>query len=510
MIQQTLASTVVDLRNISKRFGGTVALNGVSLSLLKGEVVGLIGENGAGKSTLMNIISGVVRPDGGTIEIDGEIPARLTPSLAQAHGVQIVHQELSLLPDMTVAENIFLGKEIKGHFGTIKKAECEKRAQNLLNEFDIDIDAKQKVVFLSAAQKQLVEICKSLAAEMKVLILDEPTSSLTEKEMECLKRILPVLKQKGVGVIFISHKLDEVKDLCDSIAVLRDGNMVGRHDIADITINDMVEFMVGRDINDEYKSSQFIGEKNLILEINDLSSTTFGEISLQNINLEVHAGEIVGMFGLIGSGRTETIKAIHGIRPVQKGTVTVSGKKILRPTIKRLISSGVAWVTEDRRHEGVCLTMSIKNNIGLTIYRKISKLGFIQTKKLEHLVERYFEQLSIKASNSNAWVETLSGGNQQKVVLSKWLAMQPNLLILDEPTRGIDVGSKSEIHQLIRELRDNGMAVLVISSEMPELLSLSDRIVVMKNGIVSGELSRKKEGIISEQAIMKLATLATV
>ncbi len=508
MIQQTLQSPVVDLRNISKRFGGTVALNGVSLSLAKGEIVGLIGENGAGKSTLMNVVSGVVRPDDGVVEIDGATTARLTPSLAQSFGVQIVHQELSLLPDMTVAENIFLGKEIKGRFGNIKKTECEKRAQNLLNEFDIDIDAKQKVVFLSAAQKQLVEICKSLAAEMKVLILDEPTSSLTEKEMECLKRILPILKQKGVGVIFISHKLDEVKDLCDSIAVLRDGNMVGRHDIANVTINDMIGFMVGRDIHDEYQPSQFIGEKGLVLEVNDLSSEVFGEISLQNINLEVYTGEIVGMFGLIGSGRTETIKAIHGIRPIQKGTVSISSKKISRPTIKKLISSGVAWVTEDRRHEGVCLAMSIKNNIGLTIYRQISKLGFIQAKKLEQLVTKYSEQLSIKASNNNAWVETLSGGNQQKVVLSKWLAMQPKLLILDEPTRGIDIGSKSEIHQLIREQRDNGMAVLVISSEMPELLSLSDRIVVMKNGIVSGEISRKQERNISEQAIMELATLA--
>lgn len=498
---------IVELQNISKRFGGTIALNQVSLTLEEGEILGLIGENGAGKSTLMNIMSGVIWPDSGKILLEGKEYAHLTPGTAQQLGIQIVHQELSLLPEMTVAENIFLGKEIKSNLGIIKKQMCNQEAARLLAEFDIELNVEQKVAELSAAQKQLVEICKSLAGTMKVLILDEPTSSLTEREMICLKRILPILKDQGIGIIFISHKLDEIQELCDSILVLRDGNVVRREQIERVTTEDMINFMVGRDIHDEYAPSGFEGTREQVLKIQDLCSKQYGEVSIQDLNLEVYAGEIVGMFGLIGSGRTEVIKAIHGLRPVQKGSILVGGEQVDKPTPKRMISRGVAWVTEDRRHEGVCLSMSVKNNMGLTIYRKVSRFGVINTQKLDGVVQKYIQQLSIKTAGENAQAQTLSGGNQQKVVLAKWLAAGPRLLILDEPTRGIDVGSKSEIHQLIRKLRDQGMAILVISSEMPELFSLADRVLVMKNGQITGEILREEKKPISEEVVMKLATL---
>ena len=507
MEQTGRQSPMVDLQDISKRFGGTLALNHVSLTVARGEILGLIGENGAGKSTLMNIMSGALRPDTGTITIDGTAYPHLTPAAAQHLGVQIVHQELSLLPEMTVAENIFLGKEIRGALGVIRKKQCTEEAQKLLDQFEIDLDAGQKVAALSAAQKQLVEICKSLAGTMKVLILDEPTSSLTDREMVYLKRILPRLKEQGVSIIFISHKLDEIRDLCDSVAVLRDGNMVRREPVSNVTIEDMVNFMVGRDIHDEYSPSAYTGEHQLILEIRGLCSAQYGEVSLRNLSLQVRSGEIVGMFGLIGSGRTELIRAIHGLRSVQSGEILVDAQPVVKPTPRRMISRGVAWVTEDRRHEGVCLSMSIRNNIGLPIYRTISRLGVVQNDRLTRTVDAYIEQLSIKAASQNAAAETLSGGNQQKVVLAKWLASGPKLLILDEPTRGIDVGSKSEIHQLIRHLRDQGMAILVISSEMPELFSLADRILVMKNGELSGEIPRVAGTPIQEEAVMKLATL---
>lgn len=507
MKQMNEQKVVIELQNISKRFGGTVALNQVRLTLKKGEILGLIGENGAGKSTLMNIMSGALQPDEGTIFLEEKEYSHLTPSVAQQIGVQIVHQELSLLPEMTVAENIFLGKEIRNKFGVICKKKCREEAEKLLKQFEINISAEQKVVELSSAQKQLVEICKSMVGPMKVLILDEPTSSLTDREMIYLKRILPMLKGKGVGIVFISHKLDEIKELCDSIAVLRDGNMVRYEQTKDVSIEDMVNFMVGRDIHDEYSEPLFQGEKKEILEIQNLCSRQYGEVSIENLNLKVCAGEIVGMFGLIGSGRTEMVKAIHGLRSIQQGDVLIEGRPVKKITPKRMIMEGIAWVTEDRRHEGVCLSMSVKNNIGLPIYRQISRMGIINDKQLDEVVEKYITKLAIKTAGSDSWAETLSGGNQQKVVLSKWLASEPKLLILDEPTRGIDVGSKSEIHQLIRKLRDQGMAILVISSEIPELFSLADRILVMKNGEITGEVIRQAKETITEEKIMRLATL---
>ena len=498
---------VVDLRDISKRFGGTVALDRVSLTVGRGEILGLIGENGAGKSTLMNIMSGALWPDSGEIRLDGRLHSRLSPAQAQHLGVQIVHQELSLLPEMTVAENIFLGKEPRRGPGVIRRQACIDQARQLLEQFSIPLDPRQKVAELSAAQKQLVEICKSLAGQVKVLILDEPTSSLTEREMACLQRILPLLREQGAAIIFISHKLDEVRALCDTLAVLRDGSLVKTAPMDGVTEEDMVRFMVGRNIRDQYTPPAYDGPPRPVLEIRGLCSARYGEVSLRDVSLEVRAGEIVGMFGLIGSGRTELIQALHGLRPIQGGSVAVEGEPVTRFSPRQLIRRGVAWVTEDRRHEGVCLSMSIANNIALPIYRQVSRMGVIRGKDLAAVVQTYMERLAIKAAGPGAPCQTLSGGNQQKVVLAKWLAAGPRLLILDEPTRGIDVGSKTEIHRLIRQLRDAGMAILVISSEMPELFSLADRLLVMKNGVISGQLPRGADGPPAEDAVMKLATI---
>jgi len=495
------------MQNISKRFGGVVALNNVSLEVRRGEILGLIGENGAGKSTLMNILSGVVLPDSGSIFIDGEEQAYLNPRIAQDKGIQFVHQELSLLPEMTVAENIFLGKEIRTRTGLIDKQECERRSRELLEKFDIDIPVNQKVAELSVAQKQLVEIAKSMVGIMKVLILDEPTSSLTEREMVYLSKVLSLLKERGVGIIFISHKLDEVKELCDSVTVLCDGKVVRTAPIKDVSIEDMVRSMVGRNIEDYYTPSRFGGERKTILEIKGLCSSSYGEVTIKDFDLTVAAGEIVGIFGLIGSGRTELIKTLYGIRPMQKGEIIIDGKRLIHRSPMELISRGVAWVTEDRRNQGICLNMSIKNNIIMPVLRRMSKLGVINEKVLNSIVEDYMSGLSIKAPNVDVDVQNLSGGNQQKVVLAKWLLSKPKLLILDEPTRGIDIGSKSEIHKIIRDLRDQGMAVLVISSELPELFSLSDRIIVMREGEHAGSVDRSDESLITEENIMRKATI---
>ena len=475
--------------------------------IVTGVILGLIGENGAGKSTLMNILSGSLRPDSGEIIIDGTAHTGLTPKSAQETGVQIVHQELSLLPEMSVAENIFLGKEIRNRLGIIDKAGCEEKSALLLREFDINIPVKQKIAELSTAQKQLVEIAKSMVGEMRVLILDEPTSSLTDREMVYLKRILTSLKDKGVSIIFISHKLSEVKELCDKITVLRDGEVVRTEQAADFSVDEMVRSMVGRDINDTYTPSTYSVEGRPLLEIEGLCSHVYGDVDVKDFHLKVNAGEIVGMFGLIGSGRTEVIKSIYGLRPIQQGKIRVDGKVLSRNSPMKLISSGVGWVSEDRRHEGVCLDMSIKNNIAMPVYQKLSKFGIINNRELEATVDEYISRLAIKTSGREAYAQTLSGGNQQKVVLAKWLASDPKVLILDEPTRGIDIGSKSEIHRLIRRLRDDGMAVLVISSELPELFSLCDRFVVMREGQVSGELDRSNLSEITEENIMRMATI---
>ncbi len=505
---ETADGNIVEMYSIHKRFGGVVALNGVSFKLAKSEVHGLIGENGAGKTTLMKILSGATEQDSGNISINGKIVKNPNPYYLRTLGVQIVHQELSLLPHMTVAENMFLGKELRTKSGLIDKERMYIESKHVLDEIEVSISPNTMVEILSTAQKQLVEIAKSMIGDLKVLILDEPTSSLTDKEIFHLKKILDMFKIKGVSVVLISHKLNEVKDMCDKVTVMRDGKVVHTCCIDAIDIQDMVNYMVGRNVNDTYVPPVLDEcSKKIVFELKGINSYVFGEVELKDININVRAGEIVGMFGLIGSGRTEIIKTIYGLRRKQSGTVIIDGVKVKKLLPSKIIEQGVSWVPEDRRKDGLCLEMSIKNNIGLAVFGEISKCGFVNMAKHKGIVNDYMNRLAIKAPNSKMNVGSLSGGNQQKVVLAKWLAVRPKVLILDEPTRGIDVGSKAEIHSLIRKLRDEGMAILVISSELPELFVLSDRVIVMKDGVITGRVMRDGTGMLTEENIMRIATI---
>jgi len=499
---------IAEMSNVSKRFGGVVALKEVSIRLMCGRALGLLGENGAGKSTLMKILSGSVSPDSGEMFIEGRKLNVSSPKIAHQLGIQIVQQELSLLQHMTVSENIFLGREIKTQTGLIDKKKCDAEARKLLDSISVDIPVSARVIDLSTAQRQLVEIAKNITDELKILILDEPTSSLTDNEVQHLKAILETLKKRNVAIVFISHKLNEIKDMCDDIVIMRDGEIAHVCRIEEIDIDTMVHHMVGREVEDTYippERGPDTGE--IMFEIKGLNSKVHGEVELKDINIVVRKGEIVGMFGLIGSGRTEIVRTIFGLRPCQGMTLTIDGEQITKYNPRTMLKKGVCWISEDRRNEGLCLGMSIQNNICLPNFNKISKAGIINSRGYNSIADEYIEKLSIKTQNRTTLARNLSGGNQQKVVLAKWMAMQPKVMIMDEPTRGIDVGSKSEIHELIRTLRNNGMTIMVISSELPELFSIADRIIVIKDGIVTGETSGNENGVLPSEYVMKLATI---
>lgn len=500
-------SPIIKMREISKSYGGIQALHHVNLDIRAGRALAFVGENGAGKSTLMKILSGIETPDSGTIEINGTAHTHLSPKQARELGISIVHQELSLLSAMSVAENIFLGREATKRMGVIDKRRCNEEARKALDAIGIDISEKEVVGKLSSAQRQLIEIAAAIYGNVKVLILDEPTSSLSEREIDHLRKIVETLKRQDIAIVFISHKLNEVFDMCDDVVVLRDGNVVHTCGIDEIDVNGMIAHMVGRNVVDGYVAPQKKRSETPTLTIRDLRSTVNDGVSLKNISLEVHSGEIVGMFGLVGAGRTEIIQTLFGLRPHQSLNVNIDGAPVEKFDSRTMISKGVVWVPEDRRKMGLTLDMSIKDNIGIPNIHAFSKHGVVSLKKYESFSKEKIRQFSIKAPNTLMKAKNLSGGNQQKVVLAKWLSRDPKVIILDEPTRGIDVGSKSEIHQLIRSFRDQGKAVLVISSEIEELLSLADRIIVVREGEISGEVSRAVPNQVSERNIMHFATI---
>ena len=498
---------VARMEGIDKRFGGVHALNQVSLDVSAGCVLGLIGENGAGKSTLMNVLSGMIRPDSGEVWIDGQRVEEFTPKAVQKLGVRIVHQEMSLLPYMTVWENIYLGREKKMKAGFVNRKESIRSCQMELDAIAPDIKATQMVYELSTAQRQLVEIVKSLAEGLKILIMDEPTSSLTDRETDHLAGVVEGLVQKGIAVIFISHKLNEIKRLCDSVTIMRDGSVVKNAEIDELSTKEMVKWMVGREVTDEYQPPNGELSEKSILSVKNLCSKSDVGATLNNVSFEVKTGEIVGMFGLIGAGRTETIQTLFGLRKMESGEVYVAGENIRKPSIADMIRRGVCWVPEDRRREGVCLAMSIVDNIGMPLLSRESTAGFVRQNRISEIADEYIKTFSIKAPSGASLVQALSGGNQQKVVLAKWLATRPKLLILDEPTRGIDIGSKSEIYKLIHRLRTEGITTLIISSEINELLGLVDRIIVMGNGEVVGNVLREDHDHFTERTIVQYAAL---
>lgn len=489
----------LDLLGITKIYPSAVALNGVSLRIRGGEIVGLIGENGAGKSTLMKVLGGAIRPDDGEIVIDGKSTAYLTPARALAHGIAFVHQELNTFTNLDVAGNVMLGRELRrGPFGFIDQAGMADRVQPLLNMLGARFEPSTPASKLSLADQQLMEIAKALSTNVKLLILDEPTSSLTIAETQRLLTVVRRLRADGVAILFITHRLAEVEAVADRVVGLRDGQNAGVLDQDAINRDAMVRLMIGRDVTQFYTPPE-TEPGNVILRTRALRTQANPDSA---VDLDVRSGEIVALAGLVGAGRTELARALFGIDPVRGGHVEIDGRPLLSGSVPSAIAAGVCLVPEDRKSEGLFLDFSLSENIVITNLAGIARAGFLDRRAEAAVADRFRTRLSIRANRLDRAVSELSGGNQQKVVLAKWLGLNPKLIILDEPTRGIDVGSKAEVYRLMRDLTESGAAVLMISSDMEEVIGVATRVAVMRRGAIAGVLSREE---VTEEAILRLA-----
>ena len=493
----------IRFEGITKRFGGTIALDGVSFSVHEGEIHAVIGENGAGKSTLMRILSGVLQKDSGRLSVAGQEKIFRTGVDAQHEGISTVYQEPYLVPHLTVAENVFLGREPTRGFGFVDFNALKEKTKEILSHLELTISPSAVLRDLSPAEVQLVQIARAIAFSSKILVLDEPTASITEHETAILFSLLKRLNSHGLTIVYVSHRLKEIFELCHRASVLRDGKFVGTTDVGETNEREIISMMVGREIGEGVEKSAKGEVSGMKLEVRELRVSD-GPVRIRNVSLFVRKGEVVALAGLIGSGRTEVAKAIFGLNRIDTGTVRIDGKEVAINRPQDAINHGISYVPEDRKGEGLISIQSVKQNISLTGLRLLSRFGFIDGSAETSAARSSSDQLSIKASSIEAEVSTLSGGNQQKVVLAKWLWLKPSILILDEPTRGIDVGAKAEIHSLILELAGNGVAVLLISSELPEVLKLADRIYVMRDGAIAGELQRFEA---SQEAIMRLAAI---
>ena len=503
MIQQLPSGPpVFQARAISKRYAGVQALDQVSVSFWPGEIVAIIGENGAGKSTLMKVLSGVIQPDNGVMELDGAEIAFPGPKNAMSRGISLIHQELNLADNLSIADNLFLGRELRfgGCLGFVRVGETRVRARELLAKVGLGLDPARLVGALSPGQKQLVEIARSLSVKVRFLIMDEPTSSLTQKETSQLEKVVLELKAQGVCVVYITHRLAEVKRMADRVVGLRDGRNAGNLSRDLITHDSLIRLMVGREILAPVRSGNTGATKPNALE---LSQIRHADTPMEGISLNVREGESVGLAGLMGAGRTELAECVFGLRNRVSGTVRLSGRVILPNKPRSAIAGGMALVPEDRRGHGLLLETSVGYNLSLPNLDWLNWLGWVSHNREQSLIYSQIREMKIRTSNSSKLVGMLSGGNQQKVVLGKWLARKPKFLILDEPTRGVDVGAREEIYRIIRKLANDGMGILMISSDMEEVLSVSDRILVMHEGALAGELAPPE---FSEESIMALAT----
>lgn len=485
------------LRDVKKQFPGVLALSGISMDLEEGKVHALVGENGAGKSTLLKILSGVYHPDGGVVEFDGSPRDFRTPDEAIEAGVSVIYQELFLVNDLSVAENLLLGR-LPAPFGIVDRKELARRARKLLGLFDEGLDPSLKVGSLPISQRQMIEIAKALARNAKIIAFDEPTSSLTERETERLFEAIRELKAQGKVVLYVSHRLQEIFQLCDTVTVFRDGRLIEHFDdIRKTDVDAIVTRMVGRPITDVYKyERRKLGE--VALDIRDLA----GPGLARPANLAIRAGEVVGLFGLIGAGRTELLRLVYGATEPTSGSVAVHGVEYRNPTPSASIARGVAFCPEDRKKEGIVGILSVLENINLSVRRSFSRGGVLNRRREAENARTFIDRLSIKTPSPAQAVANLSGGNQQKVILARWLGEDVKVLLLDEPTRGIDVGAKSEIYRLVMELASNGLAILFVSSDLPEVLGIADRVVVMREGDIAGELNREEA---TEKLVMRLA-----
>ena len=496
-----MAEPVLTIHGVTKHFGALKALTQVDFRLERGEVHALCGENGAGKSTLMSIIAGVLQPTEGEIRIDGKIVHIASPAVAQSLGIGLVHQEIALCPDATVAENMFMATTNRRRSPFMNYRRLERDAQIVMNRLAA-IDVRQKVADLPISSQQLVEIAKALTLDCRVLILDEPTAALTETEAQQLFSIIRDLKANGISIIYISHRMAEIFSLCDRVTVFRDGRYVCTDRIADVTPNDVVRRMVGREITQLYPDKLGPNEPagEVILEVDGISDG----VRFNDVGFAVRKGEIVGIGGLIGSGRTEIAEGICGLRPRTAGTVRLHGKTQKISSYSDAAKAGIVYLSEDRKGSGVFLEMSIAQNISVLDLKSLTNgAGLLNGRAEAALAEDFAKRLSVRMGGIEAPVKSLSGGNQQKVAIAKQLAVKPKVILMDEPTRGIDVGAKAEIHRLLRELARSGIGIIVISSEMPELLGLADRVLVVREGQIAGELSADT---MSEEAVILLAS----
>lgn len=489
---------IVAMENINKSFPGVKALDNVKFELRSGEVMALLGENGAGKSTLMKILSGVYTRDSGTMSIFGKEYEDLTPKQAQEVGVAIIHQELNMCKHLSVAENMFLGREKRGKL-ILKNTEMEEEAKRILDDLKIDINPKQAVGELPVSKQQMVEIAKALSINAKILIMDEPTSALTAKEIEELFRIIRKLKENGCGIVYISHRLEELQHIVDRVTIMRDGQYITSMNFADTTMDQIITNMVGREIKEKFPRVEYKKGKK-VFEVKNLNAGRM----VRNVAFSVYEGEIVGFAGLMGAGRTETTRAIFGVDAKESGEFYLDGKEIKINCPMDAIRAGVVLAPEDRKKDGLCTKLSIRDNLTLPNLDLVcNKLQVVDNRKEKELCDKAVEDLKIKTPNVEIDAGNLSGGNQQKVVVGKWLARDSRVVIFDEPTRGIDVGAKVEIYNLMNKLKKQGIAVVFVSSEMPEVMGIADRIIVMCDGRITGEVMAETA---SQNEILTLAT----
>ncbi len=487
---------ILEMKHVTKTFPGVKALDNVHLNVYQGQVMALLGENGAGKSTLMKILSGVYTKSEGTIRFKGQDIEMKGPKDAQELGIAIIHQELNLIEDMSIGENIFLGREPKKAFGIMNWSELIKKSNELLKSLNIDVDPKHNVKNFSIGNKQMFEIAKALSLDAELIIMDEPTDALTDQETESLFEVIRALKAEGKSIVYISHRLKEIFEICDDVTILRDGQFIAEKSVAEINEDMLIEMMVGRKLEEQYP---YLGNSNgdVILKVSDVENDY-----VHGVSFELKKGEILGVAGLMGAGRTELAKSLFGHYKIRSGLVQLDGQPVVFKSEKHAIESGITYVSEDRKKDGLVLGMSVKENMSMSALKRLAKSGVINQSLENKMADDFVNQLSIKTPSLNQKVKFLSGGNQQKVSISKSLMTEPKVLILDEPTRGVDVGAKKEIYDLMNEFKEKGMAILMISSEIPELLGMCDRVMVMHEGTVSGIIHR---GTADQEGIMRLA-----
>ena len=497
-----MSETFLQMSHITKRFPGVLALSNVDFALRKGEVHALLGENGAGKSTLMKILSGVYQPDEGDIIFEGQSVSFANPLSAQSAGITIIHQEFNLFPELTVEENIFIGREFcKNNRWRLDEKQQRQAAIDILQKLNLNISPETLVADLTVAQQQMVDIAKAISVNAKILIMDEPTAALTETEIDSLFQVTRLLKEQGTGIVYISHRLEELALIADRATVMRDGQFIATVDYDAVKISDLIAMMVGRDLGNIYPRRGPLAQRKPVLEVSGLTRNGV----LNNIDFTLYQGEILGFAGLMGAGRTELARAIFGADPIDGGTLKLNGKVTVIKDIPDAIQQGISYLTEDRKKEGLALGLSVERNIMLGNYPEYSdRYGNVDSKRCQKTSEEQVKALRIKTPHLEQAALNLSGGNQQKIIIARWVCKDTDILIFDEPTRGIDVGAKLEIYELMNRLVAKGKSIIMISSELPEVLGMCDRILVMRNGRITGELASDDA---TQEKIMQYATL---